>query len=304
VSVFTIENEWLGLQASTEGAAIWRFFAKDGSEKVSLMRAPLAADVRRAERSACFPLVPFGNRLSGNRFLFEGVAYELAANTDWDEHYLHGDGWTSEWRLAERTRRRARVAMRHNGAGTPYSYDAAQVFALDGPTLTLGLEVVNRGAGALPFGLGWHPYFPLTPGTTLRARASAVWLEGSDWLPKELATVPADLDFSIARELPRHWVNNGFEGWDGTCEIEWPDRQARLKLDADALFARYYLFVSDPKFDAGYNYEFFAFEPMSHSANGHNLQDGGGLRRLAPGQSLSGSIRFTAELESWKQQAM
>ena len=187
MSVFTLENEWLVLQASTNGAAIWRFFAKAGSDEIPLMRAPAAADVRLAAQSACFPLVPFGNRVGGNRFVYDGVTYALAPNTDWDEHYLHGDGWTTEWRVAERTRSQARVVMRHDDAGTPYSYEAAQTFALDGSTLALSLEVVNRGAAALPFGLGWHPYFPLTAGTTLRAPASALWLEGADWLPTERA---------------------------------------------------------------------------------------------------------------------
>jgi aldose 1-epimerase len=301
LSVFTLENEWLELQASTDGAAIWRFFAKGGSEEIPLMHAPTATGLRRADRSACFPLAPFGNRVRNNRFPFEGAAYELAANTDWDKHYLHGDGWTSEWRVAERTRDRARFVMRHDAAGTPYSYDAAQTLSLDGPTLTLCLEVVNRGPVALPFGLGWHPYFPLTPGTTLYAPASALWLEGADWLPTELVPVPASLDFTVARELPRHWINAGFEGWNGNCIIAWPDRQAWLELDADETFTRFYLFISDPKFDAGYTYEFFAFEPMSHSPNGHNLKNGGGLSRLAPGESLSGCIRFTAKLTSWEE---
>lgn len=300
MSVFNLENEWLELQVSTDGAAIWRFFAKGESGGIPLMRAPAATAVGVAAQSACFPLVPFGNRVGGNRFAYEGVTYALAPNMDWDEHYLHGDGWTTEWRVAERAHSRARMVMRHDDAGTPYSYEAAQSFALDGSTLTLSLEVVNRGAKALPFGLGWHPYFPLTASTTLRAPASALWLEGADWLPTERAPIPADLDFTSARELPRRWVNHGFEGWNGACEIAWPDRRARLKLEADGVFGRYFLFVSDPKFEAGYNYEFFAFEPMSHSANAHNLPDGGGLRRLAPGESLSGMIRLTAELDSRK----
>jgi len=299
VSVFTLENERIGLQASTNGGAIWRFFAKRGSDETPLMRATGAADVGLAAQAACFPLVPFGNRVAGNRFVYDDVAYDLAPNTEWDAHYLHGDGWTTEWRLVERTRSQARMVMRHDGEGTPYRYEAAQTLILEDSTLTLCLEVVNRGAAALPFGLGWHPYFPLTPGATLCAPASAFWREGADWLPTERAAVPAELDFTIARPLPRHWVNHGFEGWSGAGEIAWPDRGARLRLDADRLFDRYFLFVSDPKFDAGYNYEAFAFEPMSHSANAHNLSDGGGLRRLAPGESLSGSIRLTAELKSW-----
>ena len=297
MSVFTLENEWLGLHVSTDGAAIWRFFAKGRVAEVALMHEPAANVAGHAGQSACFPLVPFGNRVRDNRFVFEGVAYALAPNTDWDRNYLHGDGWTTEWSVAERGSNRARLVMRNEGARSPYIYDAAQTLALDGPTLTLRLEVVNRGATALPFGLGWHPYFPLTAGTTLQASADALWLEGADWLPTERVAVPTDLDFRTARELPRRWVNHGFEGWNGACEIVWPDRRARLKLDADALFGRYFLFVSDPNFDAGYNYESFAFEPMSHSANAHNLPDGAGLRRLAPGESLSGSIRLTAELE-------
>ena len=225
------------LQVSTDGAAIWRFFAKGESGGIPLMRAPAATAVRVAAQSACFPLVPFGNRVGGNRFAYEGVTYALAPNMDWDEHYLHGDGWTTEWRVAERAHSRARMVMRHDDAGTPYSYEAAQSFALDGSTLTLSLEVVNWGAKALPFGLGWHPYFPLTASTTLRAPASALWLEGADWLPTERAPIPADLDFTSARELPRRWVNHGFEGWNGACEIAWPDRRARLKLEADGLWA-------------------------------------------------------------------
>lgn len=300
MSEFTLENERLVLQASTSGAAIWRFFAKGEGDGIPLMRASDAGDVRVAAQSACFPLVPFGNRVRGNRFVYDGVTYALAPNTDWDEHYLHGDGWTTEWRVVERSPSRVRVVMRHDDVGTPYRYEAAQTFALDGATLTLGLEVVNRGAAALPFGLGWHPYFPLSAGATLRAPASAHWLEGADWLPTERAPIPAELDFSVARELPRRWVNNGFEGWNGACEIAWPERGARLKLDADALFGRYVLFVSDPQFEAGYNYQSFAFEPMSHGVDAHNMSDGGGLRRLAPGEWLRGSIRLTAELSAWK----
>ena len=108
MSVFTLENEWLGLHVSTDGAAIWRFFAKGRAAEVPLMHAPSATVAGHAGQSACFPLVPFGNRVRDNRFVFEGVAYALAPNTDWDQHYLHGDGWTTEWSVAERAPDRAR----------------------------------------------------------------------------------------------------------------------------------------------------------------------------------------------------
>ena len=130
----------------------------------------------------------------------------------------------------------------------------------------------------------------------MQASAQALWLEGADWLPTEKVALPTDLDFGMARELPRRWVNYGFEGWNGTCEIVWPAQRARLRLDADALFGRYFVFVSDPNFETGYNYEYFAFEPMSHSANAHNFLDGAGLRRLASAGSLSEAF---ASRRSW-----
>jgi len=37
-------------------------------------------------------------------------------------------------------------------------------------------------------------------------------------------------------------------------------------------------------------------EPMSHCADAHNLPGGTGLRRLMPGETLQGGIRFTAGL--------
>ena len=186
--------------------------------------------------------------------------------------------------------------MRNNGARSPYTYEAAQTFTLDGATLTLGLEVANWGATALPFGLGWHPYFPWPPARRCRRPRPRCGSRAPIGCRLKGAPCLLILIFRTARELPRRWVNRGFEGWNGACEIVWPNRLARLRLDADALFGRYFLFVSDPNFDAGYKYEYFAFEPMSHSANAHNLPDDAGLLRLAPGESLSGKICLTAEL--------
>jgi len=45
-------------------------------------------------------------------------------------------------------------------------------------------------------------------------------------------------------------------------------------------------------FDPGYAYDFFCFEPMSHSADAHNGK-GGGLVVLCPGETLSGTMRMT-----------
>ncbi|TPM27505.1 aldose 1-epimerase [Mesorhizobium sp. B2-3-4] len=288
-----IANEALSLTATTTGGAVWRFLARSHGVEIPLFREPPQGGERAALKSGCFPLVPFGNRVRDNRFVFEGTERSLPPNTEWDKHYLHGDGWTAEWQIADRTSTEVALAFSHRGTGTPYAYDAEQRFSLAGSTLTTTLAVTNRGAAALPFGLGWHPYFPLTGGTTLKAAARSYWEEDASWLPTVEHPVAGDIDFASPRSLPHRWVNTVFEGWNGAADIDWPETRLSLAIDADPVFSRYLVFVSDPAFDAGYDYDFFCFEPMSHSADGHNMPAGGGLVRLAPGESLTGSVRYT-----------
>jgi aldose 1-epimerase len=289
-----IDTPDIGLVVTTEGGCVWRFIARRDGGEVPLFRDPPADAGRAALRSGCFPLVPFGNRVRGNRFSFEGADHALTPNMRWDRHYLHGDGWTSAWTVAAHEKNTVHLRLDHRDpATTPYAYEAEQTFVVSGPTLSVTLAVTNRGAAALPFGLGWHPYFPLTPGTTLRASTRSYWDEDASWLPTNEHRIAGDLDFTQAAPLPRRWVNTAFEGWDGQAVVTWPEHDTALAIEADPLFDRCLVFVSDPAFDSGYAYDFFCFEPMSHSVDGHHRIEASGLRRLEPGQRLAGSIRFT-----------
>jgi aldose 1-epimerase len=284
-----------GVEATvaTEGGAIWRFLARTDGASSPLMRLPAPGRDRHALGAACFPLVPFGNRVAGNRFAFADRAYELTPNVAGEAHYLHGDGWLSDWSILDRGPDRLLLELRHALSGSPYVYQARQEFLLSSRSLLLTLEATNLGDAALPFGLGWHPYFPLTDGTTLRAPAVSYWTERADWLPGENIAIPPELDFAVAKSPPRAWTNHGFEGWDGSAEIIWPERRLGLAIETEPLLARYYLFLPDPVFDPTYRNDFFCFEPMSHSANGHNLSSGGGLTILRPGETMRRSVRFT-----------
>lgn len=283
----------LSLTVSTDGGLILGFWRQQDGVRVPLLRdAPDNAD---ALSSSCYPLVPFGNRVKDNRFEFEGQEYLFTANTAWDRHYLHGEGWQSPWGVDEQTSDRIVMSFRHHGDGTPYTYRATQAFALTANALQVTLFVENEGEKALPFGLGWHPYFPMTPQTTLLAPAKKFWTEAEGWLPGEATDIPADLDFSEPSSLPHRWVNNGFEDWSGEAVVSWPERGTRLRLTADPLFQHAFVFVSDTAFDPQFKRDYFCFEPMSHLANGHNLPGLGGLQILSPGEVLSGSIGLRPE---------
>ncbi|GJE69191.1 aldose 1-epimerase [Methylorubrum podarium] len=288
-----LENVHLGLEVTTAGGSVWRFFAKRDSAEMPIFREPQWGPERNALTSGCFPLVPFGNRIRGNRFPFEGKTYDLTPNMPWDRHYLHGDGWTGQWDVLRHRTDQLRLGFDHQDGATPYRYRAEETFALDGRTLTLTLSVTNEGPVPMPFGLGWHPYFPMSPRTTLKARMRSFWEEDEAWLPTVERPTGGDLDFATGAPLPRRWVNTQFEGWDRKASVTWPERDMTLHIDADPLFDRCLIFVSDPAFNPGYAYDFFCFEPMSHSIDDHNKPDGGGLQRLAPGEHLCGAVRFT-----------
>lgn len=291
MAVIELENGDLSLRVSTSGGTVLGFWWSRQGEQVPLLR-PAPDDHADALSSGCYPLVPFGNRVKGNRFSFEGHEYQFTANTGWDPHYLHGEGWTSEWSVIEQTDAELELAFAHQGGHTPYHYRAEQKFSLVDNALEMRLSVTNLGDRALPFGLGWHPYFPMTPGTTLFAPAKRLWTEVEGWLPGEAVDIADDLDFSTPSGLPHRWVNNGFEDWSGEALISWPERRAELHLTAGPLFRHAFIFVSDTSFDPAFDRDYFCFEPMSHLANGHNMSGLGDLKTLRPGESLSGAIRL------------
>jgi aldose 1-epimerase len=162
---------------------------------------------------------------------------------------------------------------------------ARATYALRDGFLDATLTVENRAAIRLPYGLGFHPWFPRRAGTSLTATASRVWLEDERHLPSGTAAVAAHpaWDFSRGAKLPAGWINNGFDGWDGHASILQSEDGIALDLEASPELGVFILY--SPSADAG----FFCFEPVSHPVDAHH---GEGLTVLEPGQSMSANMRL------------
>lgn len=283
MAFFTLENAALRLLVSEQGGAVEGLWLKD-NVLTPLLRPGKQNGV--AVDSSCFPLVPFGNRVSGNRFSFAGKAYTLQPNVEWDQHYLHGDGWLNRWRCVAFERQR--LTMEYSHREGVYVYTAEQTFRLEEDRLEITLSVTNDAKDTLPFGLGWHPYFPLTPETRVQANADGYWLEREHWLAGEYQrALPREYDFNHPSPLPRRWVNNAFAGWNGQATIRQPKLGYSLDLTSHPPAPCYFIFVSDPAFDKGYNFDFFCLEPMTHAPDDHHQPQGGMLAPLAQGQTLT-----------------
>lgn len=267
--------DWLGGPAGSAPLPVFRPYEP----------APGAAPPTPSQL-ACFPMLPWANRIGGAGFVCEGRKVALEPNRPGEPCPIHGDGWQYPWQVRQQDAGMATLVLdRRDGA--PFSYRARLHYALDGATLNVSLEVLNTGAQAMPFGIGLHPWLPRPAEAQLRARARTVWRSGADKLPAEETALPPEWDFNAWRAVPKDGVDNVFCGWDGGAQIAWPQSGIALDIQADM---RYYILYAPP--GAG----FFCFEPVDHAINAHNLPGGAahnGLTLLAPGQALQRRVSFS-----------
>jgi len=180
--------------------------------------------------AACFPLVPYANRIADGRFSFEGEGFVIPRNVADQAHPLHGTGWLQPWTVGHSDERSATLHYRHGADdGWPWAHDAEQRIVLSDEGLHVTLSLTNTGDRAMPFSLGLHPYFTKVGVSHLRFDAERVWLIDDAFLPTEPA--PADRlgDWAAGETVERtSLIDNSYEGWSGTATISRDDGDLRL----------------------------------------------------------------------------
>jgi aldose 1-epimerase len=278
------------------GGAIARFWGeREGAAAAELLRpTPDAALARRDPwATACFPLVPWSNRIREGRFAFGGRTVSLPPNRPQARHAIHGLGFEAPWTVVDLGPARAALEHVHAPGAWPWAYRAVQRIALTPAGLELELSLENRGDAAMPAGLGWHPYFPRTPETMLTACVGGLWLTDAEVLPLACVTPPADRDPGRGLAVDRVVLDNAYVGWDGRAVVAWPERRARLRLAAGGPLGT--LVVYTPPGEG-----FFCAEPVSHVTDAFNLAAGGrtdtGMLVLAPGESVRATLALIPEI--------
>jgi aldose 1-epimerase len=230
-------------------------------------------------------LVPFSNRISQGGFVFGEHFHRIDPNLEDQELPIHGDAFMREWLISGRDASTITLHCPHGSIG-PFRYEARQTLVLSQTQLVINLEVTSAAPAALPFGIGFHSWFPRSPETRVRFSADRVWLENEKHLPLGLVDIDGGgrWDFSTAIPLPSGWINNAFTGWPGFCDVtQGPDAvsfrlSASDNLDVAVLYS--------PGADA----DFFCFEPVSHPVDAYNLPGMPGLAVLQPGETLISSM--------------
>lgn len=285
--ILTIESATQRLQLVPEyGGAASAWDWKTGESWSPLFRPWDGASSDRYTL-ACFPLVPWSNRISEGGFEHDGRFYQVHANRT-DEHYpLHGDGWLQRWNVVEKAESKIKLALdsKHFDGG-PYHYHSTLTYQFLPDGLQIDLTVTHMGQGNLPYGLGLHPYFVSNPETRLQFAAEGVWLSGDDLIPKERTTqFPQTWDYNTPAPLEGPLIDNCYVGWNGRATIDYPDRGLRLTMvmpDCNG----YTLFYRKPGAD------FFCLEPITHPIDAFHMPDQPGLVYLGHGDSIALRAKF------------
>ena len=247
--------------------------------------------------TASFPLVPWSNRIGSGGFSHQGVNHPMRPNRAGEPYPIHGDGWLQPWSIAQPRldTLELRIESRYFD-GNPYHYRALQRFVLRADGMDQSLEVTHLGPDSLPYGLGQHPAFPMTPQATLQAGVQGVWLCGNDPMPTQHSDV-----------FPQGWdpreqlalrgdslIDNAFTGWDGQAAITWPEHALRLTMRVPAVQAKGqqdgFCLLYRPPLGAH-----FCFEPVSHPIDAFHMDGRPGLQMLHTGQSMQLEVQWRFE---------
>jgi aldose 1-epimerase len=247
--------------------------------------------------AACYPLLPFSNRIADGRLSFGGKDYAIPRTVDYEPLPIHGLAWQRPWHVAKRTADHAILVQAYTPEGQPpawpFPYAAEQTFKLNEDGLHLTLSMRNTGSVPQPAGLGWHPYFPRTPGAFVRAGVAQMWVNDDRHLPLRLEAAPAILAAGMPVENTDY--DNVFRGFRGNACVAWPERDAAVTLHAYGSISHLVIFTPPGK-------PHLAVEPVSHMTDAFNRysaaggpaspghDDKTGTTVLAPGALLKAAI--------------
>lgn len=233
--------------------------------------------------AACFPLVPFSNRIAHGRFVANGREVRLSPNFPGMDHphALHGFGWLSAWQVLEQDS--ASTTLEHTCAGGewPWAYRARQSFRLTDEGLEMALSLTNQAGSAMPAGLGFHPYFPRTDRTRYCGRHHGEWQNSEDCLPEILDLRAEPRDWWDGQTAGTRSVDTVYTSREGALVIAWPERDMELVIRPSANLA--FTVVYTPC-----RTDFFCVEPVSHMTDAVNRdRPDSGLVWLESGETLT-----------------
>lgn len=276
--------------APAAGGALASYRWRQGGSVVDWLRPADAAAISRRDAGAmaCFPLVPYSNRVRDGRFAFADRIIELPTGPD-DPHHEHGHGWRRPWTVLRHEAGAVVLRYFHAADSWPWTYEAEQAISLLDGGLCMTISVRNLSEAPMPAGFGLHPYFPSTPWAHIQASVSGMWETDADILPTRHVLPSAGANPTTGFDVSEADFDTVFTGWARRARITWPEHERQLDIEAEAPLDFLVLYTPSGE-------PFFCAEPVSNITDAFNRVGDGGIDTgcivLAPGQARSASVRF------------
>lgn len=242
-------------------------------------------------KAGAYPLIPYSNRIANAQLDFEGETYSLAPHPLDLPNTLHGHAQRCVWAVHARSDQGVELVLNEPATEDwPWPFEAHITYTLDDSSLVVDFVLRNKGAPAMPAGLGWHPFLALDHDSAIHFEAKRCWELDDTFLP-----TGANHSSAHATTLTRaDWQHAPCaiyaSEWTGASHITRDTGIVRLM--ANEPFT--HLVAYTPRSGT-----FFCLEPVSHVANGFNLAvrgiEGTGMRTLQPNETLSASTTLAWE---------
>jgi aldose 1-epimerase len=242
---------------------------------VDLLR-PAPVRPRDVLEAACFPLVPFANRIAQGRMKLDGREVVLPADPAAAPHAHHGHGWRRPWRLVGRRDGFAELELRHSPDAWPWAYVASQRISLIAGGAVIDLSVTNMSGEDMPAGLGLHPYFVRGEADTIETGALRM-VVSSDGIPVN----EAPIDPGEKRLAALDGLDNLLLDESGRVRLRLGGLHCEMKASGVVGF---HVYVPE-------NENFFCVEPVSHRPNA--FFSNAELYAIRPGETRKLSMQLT-----------
>ena len=271
----------------------------------------------RPTRSGIPILFPFPNRIRAGRFSWDGRRFQLPQNDGTRKNAIHGFVCRRPWRLVEQGADAQSAFVTGEFQLSREDPDSAALWPADfllhvtyrllRGRLRVEATVSNPDRLALPFGLGYHPYFcvPLVPGEKpeeclIQVPAKSFWMLDETLPTGDKKPVDAARDFTKPRPFSGVTVDDVLTDitsggpaapaglrWNGTMT----QGQRKLHFFSSPSFRELVVFVPPHR-------QAFCLEPYTCLTDAINLQQRGmdvGWLTLQPGQRWESAFEMGTE---------
>lgn len=151
-------------------------------------------------------LAPWPNRLADGQYAFGGRALQVPITEPARNTALHGLACWDDWSITEQGDHAAELSLDLPAQpGYPFALTVTVRYELVEGGLTITTTARNGGSEALPYGVGFHPWFSPGAGSlddcTLQLDAGEIVTVDQRLLPTGTAPVAGDADFRAPKTL-------------------------------------------------------------------------------------------------------